>query len=568
MNIRAILIAIIAVVWPVSAVAVEQINEFNVAIDVQKDGDIIVTETIAVTAEGAQIRRGIFRDLPRYYTKDGRRLPYNYDVARVTRNGEREPYNVERAGNALRIRIGDADVFLKNGAHIYEIEYEVKNQIRYFDTYDELYWNVTGSYWYFPIETARAVITLPQGARVNQTAAYTGGQGDTGGAYRYSRDGDAHVFETTSPLMRRQGLTVALGFEKGAVDPPSAADRRAEWWTIHASMIVLLSAIALLFLFYLRAYHRVGRDPAKGPVFPRYEPPEGFSPAATHHIYHRRFAGHKALIASLLNLAIKDRLRINAKDKKKTELTLLEEPPASSAYKEEDELVSKIFNSREKFTLGDDYDASFTSAYRNFQKEVGKDFGAPFFKWNSGFLVLGIILSAIAIAVAAKLSIGWTLWHMGLVAALVILSAVFSYFLPAPTDRGQKIRTEIEGFRLYLKTAERLQLNAAKPGTDAPPPMSVERYERFLPFAVALGVEQPWTKHFEKLIPAEAKAYNPHWASLHGGHYNSIGGLNRSLVSSMSSGVASAMPQSSSSSGSGGGGFSGGGGGGGGGGGW
>ncbi|MHA7871088.1 MAG: DUF2207 domain-containing protein, partial [Hyphococcus sp.] len=93
-------------------------------------------------------------------------------------------------------------------------------------------------------------------------------------------------------------------------------------------------------------------------------------------------------------------------------------------------------------------------------------------------------------------------------------------------------------------------------------------YERFLPYAIALGVEKPWTKHFEKLMPKEAAAYSPAWSNAYGGHGRSLSSLNSALVSGISSGVTSSLPQSSSSSGSGGGGSSGGGGGGGGGGGW
>jgi uncharacterized membrane protein len=201
-------------------------------------------------------------------------------------------------------------------------------------------------------------------------------------------------------------------------------------------------------------------------------------------------------------------------------------------------------------------------------REVGKDFGKPFFKWNTGFLVLGVILTVLAVILAGNLSTAWTLWHTLAAAGLAVLTGVFSYFLPAPTERGQAIRTEIEGFRLYLNHAEKLQLNAAKPGTGAPPPMTVERYERFLPYAVALGVEAPWTRHFERLIPDEAQNYKPRWAHMRSGSYSSIHGLNKALIAGMATGVASALPQSSSSSGSSGGGFSGGGGGGGGGGGW
>jgi uncharacterized membrane protein YgcG len=154
---------------------------------------------------------------------------------------------------------------------------------------------------------------------------------------------------------------------------------------------------------------------------------------------------------------------------------------------------------------------------------------------------------------------------VGLV-ALTALNVVFMYLMPAPTVKGQALRTEIEGFRLYMETAEKLQLNAAIPGTDAPPPMTTERYEKFLPYAVALDVEKPWTKHFEKLVPQEAANYHPTWAGIGAGQ--SFASMSDSMVSNISSGVSSSLPQSSSSSGGGGGGSSGGGGGGGGGGGW
>jgi uncharacterized membrane protein len=119
-----------------------------------------------------------------------------------------------------------------------------------------------------------------------------------------------------------------------------------------------------------------------------------------------------------------------------------------------------------------------------------------------------------------------------------------------------------------METAEKLQLNAAEPGSDAPPPMTAERYEKFLPYAVALGVEEPWTKHFERLLPQEASNYNPAWSSGNFSGSRAASAMSGALVANMSSGVSSAMPQSSGSSGSGGGGSSGGGGGGGGGGGW
>ena len=567
MNLRAVFLAIFAVLWPLAASAREQIDKFDVDIAVQQNGDIVVTETIAVTAEGVDIRRGIFRALPRYYEKDGARIPYSYDIRHVTRDGAREPHMLEREGGALVLYIGDEDVFIDRGAHVYEIEYAVENQIRYFDGYDELYWNATGNYWNFPILDATARVRLPGGGGAISTSGYTGGQGEAGGAYAYEYSGGAHIFRATRPLAPGEGMTVAVGFEKGVVDPPSPGDLRAEWWARNAAALVLAVAIAALALFYAWAFVRVGRDPAKGPVFPRYEPPQGYSPAAVHQIYNRAFSGHDALIATILNLAIKNRVKIDAESKKKTKLTLLDGSDEALSPAER-KFLAGLFTQRRDVTLGDGYDSQFTSAYQAFQKEVGKRFGADYFKWNAGYLMFGLVLTIGAVVATIALATQFSVWLLAGVLALAAMFAAFAYFIPAPTFKGQATRAEIEGFRLYLKTAEKIYLDAVEPGSGAPPPMTTERYERFLPYAVALGVEEPWTRHFEKLIPEEAATYQPRWAGVHGARYGSVHSLNKALVAGMASGVSSALPQSSSSSGSGGGGFSGGGGGGGGGGGW
>lgn len=566
MMLRALLAALFALAFASPALAREQINLFDVLVEVERDGDIVVTETINVTAEGDQIRRGIFRDLPRYYERDGDRLRYDYDILSVERDGRRERYETDVDGNAFRVRIGDEDTLLAHGAHEYVIRYRVKNQVRYFDDYDETYWNATGNYWPFPILRARAVIVLPPGARITATHAYTGALGQSGGDYAYSQSGDRHVFETTRPLAAQEGLTVAVGFGKGLIDPPSGADLGALWWQRNGALAILLVSLGGLFWFLYRSFDRVGRDPVKGPVFPRYEPPAGYSPAAAHHIYYRAVSGHRALIATLMNLAVKGRITIDASEKKNTALMRTPQQDAADLPPEDLALERGIFGAGSFKSLGEKYDTGFTQAYAAFTQALSRKYGSAYFRWNLAYTLAALALTIAAIAFAAKQAPQWTHWHTLGVLALAVLNAVFLYLMPSPTPKGQAIRTEIEGFRLYMETAEKLQLNAVEVGGGAPPPMTTERYERFLPYAVALGVEEPWTRHFERLIPEEAARYRPAWTNMGASH--SFGALAGAMVANMSSGVSSALPQSSGSSGSGGGGSSGGGGGGGGGGGW
>jgi uncharacterized membrane protein YgcG len=549
------------------AAAREQIDLFDVVIEVERDGDIVVTETIDVTAEGAEIQRGIFRDLPRFYEREGDVLPYDYAVLGVQRDGRAEPYETSREDNAVRLRIGDPDVFVTYGPHRYVIRYRVSNQVRYFENYDEVYWNATGNYWSFPIARARATIVLPAGGRITGAHGYTGALGQAGDDYVYRPAGERHVFETTRPLGVGEGLTVALGFEKGLIEPPSGADLGWLWWRRNGALAILLASLGGLFWFLYRSFERVGRDPRKGPVFPRYEAPAGYSPAAVHHIYYRGVSGHRALIATLMNLAVKGRLTIDASDKKATALTRVTAAAATPELAAEDLALERgVFGGASFKSLGERYDSGFTAAYSAFRQALSRQYGAAYFRWNLTYTLLALGLTAVAVWVAASQTVNWSGWHTLGVLALAGLNLAFIYLMPAPTPKGQHVRTEIEGFRLYMETAEKLQLNAVEVGGEAPPPMTTERYEKFLPYAVALGVEKPWTQHFERLLPEEARAYNPSWTNMGASH--SLTGLSSALVANMSSGVTSALPQSSSSSGSGGGGSSGGGGGGGGGGGW
>ena len=63
----------------------ERITSFDSDITVARNGTLSVTETIAVYANGEQIRHGIYRDFPTRYTdKNGANVHVRFDVTRVT----------------------------------------------------------------------------------------------------------------------------------------------------------------------------------------------------------------------------------------------------------------------------------------------------------------------------------------------------------------------------------------------------------------------------------------------------------------------------------------------------
>ena len=568
------LILVYTLLSTITAQADEAITQFNVQIDVQKNGDIFITESIQIRDSKNQSRRGIFRELPRKYLKDGALYPYRINMKSIQREGKKESYDFNVYDNTLNYRIGDADVYLPNGIHNYRIQYSVKNQVRYFDDKDEIYWNATGTYWPYPIENAKVTVTFPEGAEPIAESAYTGQKGDNGQNYKANQTKRGYIFETTQTLDKREGITVAAAIAKGIIDPPSNADNRFLWWLRNGALTILSLSLAGITGFYTWAWRRVGRDPVKGPVFARYEPPAGYSPAAVSHIYYRGFKSHKALIATLMNLGFKGAIHIKSTQKKVTSLTrtFLEDGQALSNYGDttasETQFLVDAFKKRKTINLGKKYDAKFTKAYTEFRDAISKEYGDAYHKWNIGYIILGIFMTVLGIILALAQFGPLKSNYLFFLLTLIVMNIVMIFLMPAPTKKGQKIRTEIEGFKLYMETAEKLQLNAVKVGDEGLPFMTTKRYERLLPYAIALGVEKPWTQHFEHILPEEAKAYNPAFVTLQSGHFSNLNDFNSSLVSNLSSGVSASMPQSSSTSGSSGGGFSGGGGGGGGGGSW
>lgn len=104
--------------------------------------------------------------------------------------------------------------------------------------------------------------------------------------------------------------------------------------------------------------------------------------------------------------------------------------------------------------------------------------------------------------------------------------------------------------------------------------MTVERFETILPYAIALGVEEPWSDHFEgelarNAVEGVSGSYQPRFYS--GSSWSGTGNFSRAVATTagaVSAAMVAAQPSRSSGSGFSGGGSSGGGGGGGGGGGW
>ncbi len=545
----------------------ERILSYHSDIAVQADGSMRVTESIRVRAEGRNIRRGIYRDFPTdYEDRLGNRVRMTFELLGVSRDGAPEPHHSERRANGVRVYAGSSNVFLEPGNYEYEIRYQTSRMLGFFDEHDELYWNVTGNGWPFAIEQASASITLPGSIDDTQIhiEGYTGSFGSAGQEYRAEVDfyGRAQI-GTTRRLAPREGLTVVVSWPKGHVRPPTFAEDAAFLLRQNLGLLIALASglVALVYLFL--AWRKAGVDPPPGVIFPHYEPPPGFSPASVRYISEMGY-DRRTLTAAVLNLAVKGFVTIDNDDDDYT-LIRTDKPADDTLAPGEAILLEGLFKSGGRVALENENHSLIGGARSAHKAALKRDYYRRYFATNGALLLPAVGLlagAALAVVLLGRFSLA--------IAIVLVASAValglFAWLLKAPTLLGRRLLDKIEGFRMYLEVAEKDDLDLRNPPEQTP-----ELFEAYLPYALALDVEQPWAEQFEgvfrRIRGEQGGDYRPAW---YAGRWDSTNPVKMASAvgASLGSAISSAATPPGSSSGSGGGGFSGGGGGGGGGGGW
>ena len=210
----------------------------------------------------------------------------------------------------MRVRIGSAGRSVNPGLHEYVIRYRTTRQIGFFDSYDELYWNVTGNGWTFPIDVAEARINLPDKVEFKQSAFYTGPQGAQGkDATIVEQQPGRIVFRTTRPLPVANGLTVAAGFPKGVVLQPTRMQQFQSMLQDDPALRTAAIGGGVVILFYLLAWLLVGRDPPRGTIIPLFAPPEGMSAAAVRFVEDMTF-DDRVFTAAIVGLGVNGHLKL------------------------------------------------------------------------------------------------------------------------------------------------------------------------------------------------------------------------------------------------------------------
>jgi uncharacterized membrane protein len=535
------------------------ISKFNSNIHVEEDGSARVEEQITFVFSGEY--HGIYRDIPVDYPgPSGSNYTLFIKVLSVTDDsGAKLKVEKKSSGGFLHLKIyvpGAADA-----TRTVNIEYSVANGTRFFEDHDEFYWNVTGNDWPVPIQEATAIIFFPAEANGKLRAQASEGIYGSNQRATASVEGPSASFATTGPLPMRGGLTADVYIEKGVLHQPGALSRFFRFVRSNPVVTLPLWAFAVMFpLWWMK-----GRDPDPGmSVAPMYGPPEKMGPAEVGTLIDGS-VDLRDITSVLVDLAVRGYVKIVEtqhkgflSSTKDYEFHLLKDPSQWSDLTDYERAMLQQVFAGGQVTLLSSMRNHFYTALPMIKSEIMSalkskgmytvDPDSAKGYWGLGLLMVALPYAALQVfGVADFLSSVPLAFVCGLIALAIII--IIGKQLTATSIKGARTRVQIQGFQEFMNRVDADRLKRMPPDT----------FEKFLPYAMALGVEHHWAKAFEGIIQNP-----PTWYQSSDGHMfstfffvNSLG----SMASTASSTFVSAPRASSSGSGWGGGGgsFSGGG---------
>jgi len=479
-----------------------RVTEFQDSIAIDQAGGARVSERLTIQFEGEW--HGIHRTIPIEYPG-----PHgtNYtlllkvlSVADGTGNELKYESNTSKGFRDLKIYIRGATDTTK----VVQIDYAVKNGIRYFDSYDEFYWNVTGNDWPVPIDHASAFVRFPDGAAGSLRAqSFTGAYGSAGHEATAEINGADATFETTAPLPMRSGLTIDVYIPKGILKEPGALTRLI--WFLRSNPIIFLPFMTLAAMFLV--WRQWGRDPDSGmSVAPMYEPPRNISPAEAGTLIDDTIHP-RDITSTLVDLAVRGYLRIEEKDEKgllfhhKDYVFHLLKPREQwkDLAPHEQVMLENIYAGGGTETRLSALKNHFYTALPIIRTDIMSSLrkkGMYLLDPESanGYSIVAAIVILIPFALAQFTGrANFFSSISSLIVALVISAAIWWLFarqMTAKTIQGGRTRVEILGFQEFMNRVEADRLKRMPPDT----------FEKFLPYAMALGVEHSWARKFAGII--------------------------------------------------------------------
>ncbi|MDD5341133.1 MAG: DUF2207 domain-containing protein [Patescibacteria group bacterium] len=507
--------------WPV--LAQEQIDNYDVTIQMNKDATINVSERIQYDF-GAEQKHGIFRYIPIKYKARGGNFNLRIsDISVIDGNGFFYNTEITYPGNDVSIKIGEADV-LVSGKKTYIIDYTIRRAINYFEDHDELYWNVTGNEWPVPIVKSSAAVILPVSFDASQImkSCFSGPFGSTASCaktdlIKNNENGLVKfILFSQNELKAGEGLTIVAGLPVGSIAKPTWQQNITDFLSDNKALFLPLLVLLACFIYW----YWKGRDPkGRVTIIAEYEAPDDLTPSEVGTIIDE-MVNKKDVSAEIINLAVLGYLKIKREISgtiiKKPVYTLLKLKSSDGLLPHQKKLMDALFSSDKQEVALSNLSENFYKKYEELVKDiyaltVSKGYfpASPQKVRQRAAMVLALILGAVYLFTGLFSD---TLGFVGFIISIIIVE-IFAFRMPRKTLKGVLTKEKILGLKEFLMVTEkdRIKFHNA-------PEKSPELFEKFLPYAMVLGVETQWAKQFESIYKTPPSWYQ----GTEGANFNSI----------------------------------------------
>jgi len=418
------------------------------------------------------------------------------------------------------------------------IRYKVNGGLGFYKDHDELYWNVIPEDRKVEIKKLKTVIHLPEEIKKNNLFGYlytetgnwklyfdkgSGGFSTSKSNFVgnwYLKDNQTIIFNVEN-IPPYSNFTIAIGWPKGIVERPLFYREQFINW-----IFLILETLIILFSFgycFLK-WWKVGREPKiDKTIIARYTPPEDLPPAIVEILINQKIK--KSIAATIIDLARRGYLIIEEKERTilkflKSKEYFIKKLPKSheDLFPFEKRILEFLFtfpfkneiSNRElrkkpssiarqqikKINKSIFHLAAKTGYFTGNVWKVRKQFIKPF----SHLLVIsafGFFALVLVSQIFQKFfGVYWFFRIIFLFLSLIIsgfIGFLFSFHIPALTQKGALQRYQWLCFKEYLGVAEKHRLASETP----------ETFSKFLPYAIIFGVERQWIKKFAPILAKE-----------------------------------------------------------------
>ena len=504
-------------------------QRLDVDITVNEDGTFRVEETQEIVFTSGTFTYG-YRDVDMRYLDDISDVEVREGNRVYQRSDSGAPYTFSTSIQGRYFRIKWHFPETGDSTHTYTIAYTVHGGLRYYDEGDQVWWKAVFPDRSFPVNSSRVTVHLPAGAEVQKFDSY----GSPATAQQL--DERTVAFTADGRIKPGQELEVRVQFTHGVVaGAPSAwqveadkeaaeLERQAEYdATVRPWVNLGVGALSLFFLIMgpvglYALWYTKGRDvPVKLVADYLPEPPSDL-PASVVGTLVDEEADMEDILAAIVDLARRGVIEMQEVEepgllgigtKRDFIYRLKEVPDDLRPY--EKTLLNEIFGRRRKERRLSDLKEKFYTAIPELKKQLYQEvvdlgfFHASPERVRSTYAGVGIgllVLIGVAgfcslvtlsqytdFAICLPLSLG--------VSALGLI--LIARVMPRKTQAGSEAAARWNAFKRYLKDIEKYtNLEEAK-----------EIFERYLPYAIAFGLDKEFINKFAAVEAPAPTWYQP-----------------------------------------------------------